>query len=227
MPLNIDWQQILLHLFNFIILAGGLSFLLFKPVRKFMADRRAKYERSAEEHRARLEESEKVAKECEEKRAALEDELAEREKSALTVTEHKKSAILAEAQERAEEIVEEGKKRSERERVAYLASAGDDIAHMVVSSAEKLLALQSNAENDRALYDEYLALADKNISLAGISEEARRTLAERLKRREARPAAANGEELAQIVADAAASAIRKSATDDGAVYDAFLREVNG
>ena len=23
-PLNIDWQQILLHLFNFVLLAGGL-----------------------------------------------------------------------------------------------------------------------------------------------------------------------------------------------------------
>ena len=27
-PLNIDWQQILLHLMNFVILAGGLYFLL-------------------------------------------------------------------------------------------------------------------------------------------------------------------------------------------------------
>ena len=30
-PLNIDWQQILLHLFNFVILAGGLYFILYKP----------------------------------------------------------------------------------------------------------------------------------------------------------------------------------------------------
>ena len=31
-PLNIDWQQILLHLLNFVILAGGLYLLLYKPV---------------------------------------------------------------------------------------------------------------------------------------------------------------------------------------------------
>ena len=31
-PLNVDWQQILLHLFNFIILFGGLWLLLYKPV---------------------------------------------------------------------------------------------------------------------------------------------------------------------------------------------------
>ena len=33
-PLNVDWQQILLHLFNFIILFGGLWLLLYKAVKK-------------------------------------------------------------------------------------------------------------------------------------------------------------------------------------------------
>ena len=40
MPLNIDIVQILLHMLNFVILAGGLTLLLFKPVKKFMADRK-------------------------------------------------------------------------------------------------------------------------------------------------------------------------------------------
>ena len=40
-PLNIDWQQILLHLFNFAILAGGLYLLLYKPVKRFMEQREA------------------------------------------------------------------------------------------------------------------------------------------------------------------------------------------
>ena len=43
-PLNIDWQQILLHLFNFVILAGSLYFLLYKPVKKFMDNRTAYYQ---------------------------------------------------------------------------------------------------------------------------------------------------------------------------------------
>ena len=38
-PLNIDWQQILLHMFNLIILTGGLYFLLYQPVTAFMKKR--------------------------------------------------------------------------------------------------------------------------------------------------------------------------------------------
>ena len=43
MPLNIDWQQILLHLLNFLILAVGLYFILYKPVKKFMKKREVDY----------------------------------------------------------------------------------------------------------------------------------------------------------------------------------------
>lgn len=34
MPLNMDWQQILLHLLNFVILFAILYFLLYEPVKK-------------------------------------------------------------------------------------------------------------------------------------------------------------------------------------------------
>ena len=43
MPLNIDWQQILLHWLNLAILTGGLYFLLYKPVKEFMTKREAHY----------------------------------------------------------------------------------------------------------------------------------------------------------------------------------------
>ena len=56
MPLNIDWQQILLHLFNFVILAAGLTFLLFNPVRKFLENRRKHFE-EREDSAARKEKS--------------------------------------------------------------------------------------------------------------------------------------------------------------------------
>ena len=53
-PLNIDWQQILLHLLNFAILAGGLYFLLYKPVKDFMDKRTAYYKEMDDQANARL-----------------------------------------------------------------------------------------------------------------------------------------------------------------------------
>ena len=43
MPLNIDFQQVLLHMLNFVILFGGMYFILYGPVKKFMDARTEEY----------------------------------------------------------------------------------------------------------------------------------------------------------------------------------------
>ena len=66
MPLNIDWQQILLHALNFVILVGGLYFLLFNPVKKFMA-KREEYCRGMEEK------AEQTLREAEPRKSTVEE----------------------------------------------------------------------------------------------------------------------------------------------------------
>ena len=83
-PLNIDWQQILLHLFNFSILAGGLYLLLFKPVKNFM-DKRAK-------HYADME---SAAVEREKNTAALEASMQQRQAALDAELDEKRAAITA------------------------------------------------------------------------------------------------------------------------------------
>ena len=65
MPLNIDLLQILLHMLNFVILAGGLSFLLFKPVRRFLEQRREQFAEAEKKNRESAEENERIRAEYE------------------------------------------------------------------------------------------------------------------------------------------------------------------
>ena len=62
-PLNIDWQQILLHLLNFVILAGGLYLLLYKPVLAFMEKRQSYYREQDRRAAETLADAEKKAAE--------------------------------------------------------------------------------------------------------------------------------------------------------------------
>ena len=57
-PLNIDWQQILLHALNLVILIAGLYLLLFKPVKRFMDERTQKYQSMADDAAAKTREAE-------------------------------------------------------------------------------------------------------------------------------------------------------------------------
>ena len=85
-PLNIDWQQILLHFFNFSILVGGLYLLLFKPVKSFMAKR--------EKHYADME---SAAQEREKSTADLEAAMRQREAEFDAALEEKRAAAAKEA----------------------------------------------------------------------------------------------------------------------------------
>ena len=63
MPLNIDLLQILLHVLNFVILAGGLSFLLFKPVNKFLEERKKHFDDAENEIKVQAKQNEDAKKE--------------------------------------------------------------------------------------------------------------------------------------------------------------------
>ena len=74
-PLNIDWQQILLHWMNLAILTGGLYFLLYKPVKQFMEKREAHYRNLEEEAAGKLREAEKLKDAYQEKLDGAEEEI--------------------------------------------------------------------------------------------------------------------------------------------------------
>lgn len=228
MPLNIDWQQILLHLFNFLILATALTFLLFKPIRKFMREREEKYKKAAEEHAQKKAEIAQMEEDKKSRLAGLDAELEAHRQQVISGAESRGRELVAKAEDEARAIVEESRKRSEEERAAYMAGAGDEIAAMVVKSAEKLLVKGSSAENDSALYDSYLKTVNSEISISSASEEARAALAKKFEA-EKQESKDGKSEVADAVCRAALEAIERDRTEesDGAVYDEFLRTVNG
>ena len=61
LPLNIDLQQILLHMLNFVILVGGLYFILYAPVKKFMDQRAAGYAAMDKAAAEKMADAEKMA----------------------------------------------------------------------------------------------------------------------------------------------------------------------
>lgn len=82
MPLNIDLLQILLHALNFVILAGGLTFLLYKPVCKFLYERKKYYENLERENESARTEIEAMKAEYERSLERSEIEIADKKAEA-------------------------------------------------------------------------------------------------------------------------------------------------
>jgi len=145
MPLNIDWQQILLHLLNFVILAGGLYFLLYKPVKSFMAKREQHYKEmndAAESNRA---EAAALRKATQEKYDAAVDEIVHMRTKASDEIEAEKQRLLGEARAEARRILETAGKTAEMRSKKALADSNDELRALAMEAVQKLLINDGNA----------------------------------------------------------------------------------
>ena len=142
-PLNIDWQQILLHFFNFSILVGGLYLLLFKPVKDFM-DKRVKHyadmESAAQEREKHTADLEAAMKQRE---AAFDAELEEKRAAAAKETEAFAQQQRAAAQQQADKLLAAARENAENDRKKIVAEANREAVSIAEDAMEKLLAAQT------------------------------------------------------------------------------------
>lgn len=155
-PLNIDWQQILLHIFNLLILVGGLYLLLYKPVKDFMEKRRSYYAgtdaAAKAEKAAAEEEKQQYAKRLE----AAEAEIDEMKKAALESARQTAAQYMKEAEAERQALLQKTQKEAEAERRKLRARANAEIGEMVSEAIDKAL-----ASRDADPVDDFIGKAKK------------------------------------------------------------------
>ena len=163
-PLNIDWQQILLHLFNFAILAGGLYFLLYKPVLSFVEKREAYYKDMDEAAKKKLTEAEGLKKEYETKLSEAKTEIENERIKAAQQNEAEAKREIEEAKKQAERIISAARAEAERTGEKQLHDSQKAMKELVAAAAERLM-----LKNDDEAIDLFLDSVEKR---QGKGEEA-------------------------------------------------------
>lgn len=138
-PLNVDWQQILLHLFNFVILAGGLWLLLYKPVKNFMAKREAYYKDMDKAANDKLAAAEEEQSKYSGLIAKAQDEAAELKKKAMADAEAAAKVHIEEAEHEKQRMIDDARKAAQAEKNKILQEANAQIEEMVSAAVDKLL----------------------------------------------------------------------------------------
>lgn len=152
-PLNIDWQQILLHVLNFVILAGGLYLLLYKPVKSYM-DKRAAYYRGLEsDTQKKLSDAAAAKSEYEKALAGAQSEIAKKKAEAAKESQEAADRQLAQAKEQSESLLAATRASAAEERDKLLSDARVSIAQMASEAAERLLRA--------GVYDRFIDAAEK------------------------------------------------------------------
>ena len=154
-PLNIDWQQILLHLLNFAILAGGLYLLLFKPVKAFMEKRESYYQNMDSEAKQKLQDAEALKDSYTRQLDSAAQEIAQKKADAQKAIEASRSEQLKAAKDEADRILQAARANTEREHEKILRDAQKEMADLAVTAAEKLL-----LKGEGSPYEQFLNAAN-------------------------------------------------------------------
>lgn len=156
MPLNIDWQQILLHWMNLAILTGGLYFLLYKPVKEFMAKREAHYQELDRQAAEKLREAEEVKASYQAKLDGADEEIRQARTRAQQAVQRSADEQLAQAQEQAREIVAQAQAEAEYSRKQALRESQRELRRLAADAVKKLASQKDS-------FDQFLDLAEGGV----------------------------------------------------------------
>lgn len=137
MPLNIDLQQILLHMLNFVILFAALWFLLYKPVKKFMDDREASYKKDRDLAAEKLKTASDALDNLDAELKKKEDEANLKRSEIIAAAQRSAQERIDEAEKKAEKIVEDATQQAEDIRKKAVKRSSQDISELAVESVEK------------------------------------------------------------------------------------------
>ena len=138
-PLNIDWQQILLHLFNFAILSGGLYFLLYKPVKSFMDQRLAYYAGKEKEAADKIEQAKAQEQEYQKRLEGADLEISSMKEQASKDAKKMADTILDDANKQKEHILAEAQKAAAHEKEKMIQDAKEEIVGLAMAATVKML----------------------------------------------------------------------------------------
>ncbi|MBR4910917.1 MAG: ATP synthase F0 subunit B [Clostridia bacterium] len=148
LPLNIDLQQILLHMLNLVLLFGGLYLILYKPVKKFMDDRAKKYEEADAAAGEKLAKAEALLKEAGDKLANAEAEIAEKAERSRIAAEEKAESIIEDAKKAKKKMLDDAEDAAQREKNTMINDARKEIAELAVEAAKKVLSEKAGEKTD-------------------------------------------------------------------------------
>ncbi len=160
--LGLDWKDILLHLLNFLILIAIAGGLVYKPVIKFVRERREGIRKQEEEHNAKLKEAEETKTQYATLIGTAEQDIAAKKKEADALAAQKAEETLEEAKRRAEKILQDAEEEAKREKVKAVTAIKGEVAEVAVMIAAGILDKEITPEENAKIIDDCLKEWDEN-----------------------------------------------------------------
>ncbi len=159
---GIEGKILLWQIINFGALFAILWFVLYKPIKKIMAERESKISESLKQADDLRKKSEELEKEFKSKMASERRELEEIHKRALVEQEKLKKEMKIQATAEAERIISEAKALADEEKQSIISSLEKDVRDMAVALASKIIAREIDEKSQKKFIDEAMETLRKS-----------------------------------------------------------------
>lgn len=154
--LGLEWQSIVLHLFNLVVLTVGLYLLLFRPVKRMIKERQEKIKKIEKENSELNAEVKTMKESTEVVLSEAKKEAAVIHENAIKVANSKADEIVAEARKQAKTLLERTELEMEEEHRQLRSDIEKQISDVSMAVAEKVLDRNIRPEDDKKLIEECL-----------------------------------------------------------------------
>ena len=155
--LGLEWQSVVLHLFNLVVLTVGLYFLLFKPVKKMTRERQEKIPKTEKDNAALSEEAKQMKESTEQVLSDAKKEAAVIRENAVKEANRRADDIVGRARDEAKNMIAQTERSLGEERRGLQKEIERQIADVSVLVAEKVLEKNIAPEDNKKLIEDCLA----------------------------------------------------------------------
>jgi len=140
---GIDVKLIIIQIINFVVLMGALTYFLYKPVLKVLADREEKIAQGIKDAEAAAASKAHAESEKQTILSVAHSDAEAVAQKAKAYADEKAEAILAEARFKAEGVISDAESKSAELKVRAQKESEAEIARLAVLAAEKVLRQQA------------------------------------------------------------------------------------
>ena len=152
---DINFIEILIYIINFAVTFALLYILLYKPVSKFLGDRRERIENSLKQADTAAEEAEALLKQARDELAVTSEKAKLLTHEAVDNAASEAETIIDNAQEKAAEIITRGHLRMQAERHAAAERAYTELVLLAGGLASRILSREVSIEDNRDIAERF------------------------------------------------------------------------
>ena len=153
-------MDLLLNILNIILLFIITRFLVYKPVKKFMQERKDRIEKEKAEAAEKLQEAESLKEEYSSLLSDAENKARQTVLDGESDAKKRSAEIIEKAQNEAEQIKQDARDEAQKEKEDTINSMKDDIASLAVSVSEKILSREITDKDNLKIVENFLKDGD-------------------------------------------------------------------